>query len=200
MAQLGPDPDRERRAAGRECGACSLCCTLLRVEPLEKPAGRDCLHQCGEAGCAIYSERPEICRRYACLWLQGGLEDDERPDRTGGVVDLETTGVGVRLGIREAREGAFDASPRLQAIAERYRSEMPVRITDADDVMDPDRPFRVLLADGVEHHVAGERLEVYRGGRLVESRRQPWAERLARRVSIAWRRRQLRRSGLDRVR
>jgi hypothetical protein len=195
MAELGRDPERERRAASRACGSCSLCCTILRVDELAKPAGRDCIHQRGTQGCAIHATRPTICRSYRCLWLQGGLEDDERPDRTGGIVDLETTGVGLRLAIRESRRGIFDESPALQTIAERYRGSMPVRITDAEDVMDPDRPFRVLLAGGIEQRVAGERIDVYRDGVLVESRRLPWLERTARRVGNAWRAMRVRRSG-----
>lgn len=193
MANLAPDPDRERRAAARSCGSCSHCCTVLRVDPLAKPAGVDCVHQCGERGCGIYATRPPICRDYRCLWLQGGLRDDERPDRTGGIVDLESVGIGVRLGIREVRRGAFDASPALQAIAARYRDQMPVRISDAEDVMNPDRPFRVLLADGVEHRVTGDRIDVHRDGVLIERRRLPWAERLARRVANTWRNHWLRR-------
>jgi hypothetical protein len=94
--------------------------------------------------------------------------------------------VGLRLAIREARPGAFDASPALQAIAARHRDSMPVRITDTGDVLDSDRPFRVLLAGGVEQRVAGERIEVLHDGVLVESRRLPWVERVARKVAIAF--------------
>lgn len=190
MANLGRGPDseeRELRAASRSCGTCSLCCTVLRVDELGKRAGDDCLHQRGENGCGIYESRPAICRSYQCLWRQGGLEDDERPDATGGIVDLETVGVGLRLAIRVERRGRFERSPKLQAIAERYRSEMAVRITDAEDVMNPDRPFQVLLSEGVMHHVEGERIDVYRDGVRVEQIVLPWAERWARRLSIWWR-------------
>ena len=179
--------ERQLRAASRSCGTCSLCCTVLRVDELDKRAGDDCLHQRGENGCGIYESRPAICRSYQCLWRQGGLEDDERPDATGGIVDLETVGVGLRLAIRVERRGCFERSPKLQAIAERYRSEMPVRITDAEDVMNPDRPFQVLLSEGVMHHVEGERIDVYRDGVRVEQIVLPWAERCARRLSIWWR-------------
>lgn len=187
MAELGNDPERDRRAASRTCGTCSLCCTVLRVDELAKPAGRDCVHQRGPDGCAIHATRPSICRAYRCLWLQGGLEDDERPDAIGGVVDLESTGIGLRLAIREARPGIFDASPALQAIAARYRGSMPVRITDTGDVTDPDRPLRVLLADGVEQRIRGVLVETYRDGRLLEARGMPWLERVVRRLSNAWR-------------
>ena len=192
MAELSQDPERVRRAANRSCGTCSHCCTVLRVDELAKPAGRDCIHQRGERGCSIHATRPPVCRGYRCLWLQGGLEDDERPDRTGGIVDLESTGIGVQLSIREVRRGAFDESPALQSIAERYRNEMPVRISDAEDVMNPDRPFRVLLPDGEEQRVSGDRIEVYRDGQLAEERVLPWAERIGRRVSLWWRSRKLR--------
>lgn len=195
MATLSRDPERERRASERSCGSCSHCCHVLRVDELSKPAGRDCMHQRAPGGCGIHPSRPAICRAYHCLWLQGGLEDDERPDATGGVVDLESRGTDVVLAIREVRPGAFDASPALRAIAERYREQMPVRILDTDDLMNPDRPFRVLLAGGEEHRVAGDWTEVYRHGAFVERRRLGWAERWARRIDIAWRARRLRRAG-----
>jgi Fe-S-cluster containining protein len=190
MANLSRGPDseeRERREAARSCGTCSLCCTVLRVDELSKRAGEDCMHQRGEKGCGIYESRPAICRSYRCLWRQGGLEDDERPNATGGIVDLETVGVGLRLGIRVEKRGDFERSPKLDAIARRYRNEMPVRITDAEDVMNPDRPFQVLLPEGVLHRVEGKRIDVYRDDVLIDQIVLPWAERWFRRVSIWWR-------------
>jgi len=203
MARLSEGPgseERRSRAAERECGSCSLCCTVLRVDELDKAAGRDCPHQRGEHGCGIYAKRPQICRGYECLWRQGGLEDDERPDVTGGIVDLETVGVGLRLSIRVEGRGDFEKSQPLQAIAERYRNEMPVRVSDAEDVMNPDRPFRVLMPAGVMHHVEGERIDVYQDGVHVERSVLPWAERWARRLSIAWRNHGLHRSSIRRRR
>jgi hypothetical protein len=187
---------------------------VLRVDELQKPAGKNCRHQLGVrvgdpdqvetgkgsqpnsigrigGGCGIYHDRPQICRAYQCLWRQGGLEDDERPDETGGIVDLETIGIGLRLGIRMRSIEAFDDSPKLQAIAERYRSEMSIRITDSRDVRNPDRPFRVLLPEGIEHRVFGEKIEVYRDGVQVEEKSLPWAERFGRKIMIWWRRRNL---------
>ena len=216
MANLTSNSEREERAAARSCGPCSLCCSVLRVDDLEKPAGEDCRHQLGvpagdpddvatatrdagplhkpglvAGGCGIYHDRPPICRAYQCLWRQGGLEDDERPDQTGGIVDLETIGIGLRLGIRMRSIEAFDDSPKLQAIAARYRSEMSIRITDSRDVANPDRPFRVLLPEGIEHRVLGERIEVYQDGVQTEEKNLPWAERIGRRFMIWWRRRTL---------
>ena len=180
--------------AERQCGACSLCCTVLRVEELSKLGGVPCMHQRPEGGCSIHARRPQICRAYRCAWLRGLFEEHDRPDRLGAVLDFANRGGQLVLEIREARAGRFDASPRLQEIAERQRESHPVRILDADDVLDPDRPFRVLLSGGEEQRVAGERIEVHRPGRPVEVRRLPWVERLARRTTLRLRANRLRRA------
>jgi hypothetical protein len=50
------------------CGDCDLCCRLLAIEALAKPAGPLCVHF--EHGCSIYPERPDACRGFRCLWLK----------------------------------------------------------------------------------------------------------------------------------
>jgi hypothetical protein len=167
---------------------------VLRVDELGKLAGTPCPKlRAGGHGCSIYEGRPRICRAYRCLWLRGGLRDEDRPDRLGAVLDVVARGTTLRLEIRQAERGRFDRSPRLQQIAARHRELMPVRITDVEDVLDPDRPFRVLLAGGVEQRVAGEQVTLWRDGRPVETQRLWWLERLARRVDLWLRQRQLRR-------
>jgi Fe-S-cluster containining protein len=160
---------------------------VLRVDELSKLGGVSCIHQDLKGpGCKIHDRRPGICRAYRCLWLKGGLAEEERPDRLRALLDVAADGPNIRLEIREAEVGAFEGSPRLQAIAERYRLTMPVRITDVADVMDEDRPYRLLMPDGEEHHVCGEWTETYRAGELVERRRLFWLERLVRRL-VLWR-------------
>ena len=172
---------------GRVCGACSLCCTLLRVDELGKPGGTHCIHQSSNgSGCGIHATRPPICRAYRCLWLQGSLDEEDRPDRLGAVLDLRPVGEALRLEIVLAEPGGFDASPRLRAIAESYRGSLPVRITDLAAPLDPDAPFRVLLPGGEEQRVAGERVTLLREGRVVAERRLPWLERRVRRLLLAW--------------
>ena len=173
----------------RSCGDCSLCCQVLRVDELAKLGGVPCIHQdVGAKGCSIHPSRPKICRAYRFLWLSGGLAEPDRPDRLGAVLDVVAQGPVVRLEIRESRPGLFDASPRLAAIAEEFRSSMPVRITDVGDVLDPDRPYRLLLPEGEEHRVAGDWTEVHKPGRPLERRRLPWLERTVRRLVLRLRR------------
>jgi hypothetical protein len=121
---------------------------VLRVDELRKLGGTPCVHQRAGGGCGIHPQRPGICRAYRCLWLGGGLRDDDRPDALGAVLDVVSRGASVWLEIREAQPGAFERSARLREIAHEYRASMPVRIGDSADVLDPERRFRVLLPNG----------------------------------------------------
>ena len=156
---------KESRQTQRTCGECSLCCTVLRVDELGKLGGIACVHQdVAGAGCSIHPQRPGICRAYRCLWLSGGLEIADRPDRLGAVLDVVAQGPVVRLEIRESKPGSFDGSERLASIAEQYRKSMPVRITDVGDVMNSSRSYRLLLPGGEEHRIRGDWTEIHRPG------------------------------------
>jgi hypothetical protein len=164
---------------------------LLRVDELGKLGGTPCSHQRighPDGGCGIHERRPRICRGYRCLWLAGSLEEGDRPDRLGAVLSLSTEGETPTLFVHEAQRGAFDASPRLQELAEHWRQSLRVRVSDSEDVLESDRPYRVLLAGGEEHRVAGDRVDVYRDGTRVESRRLPLLDRSLRRAALALRR------------
>jgi len=64
---------------GRECGTCSVCCSVLAVPELDKSGYEVCRHLCA-SGCAIYPDRPESCRSFTCEWLRGSLEVDGTVD------------------------------------------------------------------------------------------------------------------------
>jgi hypothetical protein len=82
-----------------DCGSCTACCTIMRVEmePEAKPPGVRCQHLCG-AGCAIYQARPEPCRVWSCVWLLSQERADVRlpsamrPDRSGVVLEVNSQG------------------------------------------------------------------------------------------------------------
>lgn len=138
----------------------------------------------------MHARRPEVCRAYRCAWLGGAFEAGDRPDLLGAVLDLVPRAGIVHLVVRQAEEGALEASPRLRAIVGRMRESMPVEVRDVEDVLDPDRPYRVLYAGGEEQRVEGETVRIFRGGREVARQRAPWLERKLRRVGQrvqAWR-------------
>jgi hypothetical protein len=53
----------------RQCGDCTLCCKVMAIEVLNKPAGNWCSHCKPGRGCLAYETRPTECRNFDCLWL-----------------------------------------------------------------------------------------------------------------------------------
>jgi hypothetical protein len=165
------------------------------VDELKKRGGTPCraLRAApAPPGCRIHATRPAICRAYACLWLSGGLDPEDRPDRLGAVLDVATEGSVTRLRVHEAWSGAYAGSPRLREIVARYRESMPVRISDVSRAGDPAAPVRELGPGGAELRIEGDWVVRLDGERETERRRLPWLERGLRRVALAWRARRLR--------
>lgn len=74
----------------RVCGDCTLCCTLLPVEPLKKKAGERCINQRG-LGCKIHDKEgfPTECRLWNCRWLVDRTTTKLlRPDISHYVIDI----------------------------------------------------------------------------------------------------------------
>ncbi len=72
---------------GKACGACNMCCKVLDIEELHKPAGPLCPNCVAGSGCAIYNSRPDVCRDYVCLWKsERALSPQLRPDRVGTIL------------------------------------------------------------------------------------------------------------------
>jgi Fe-S-cluster containining protein len=63
--------NRREGDSDRQCGSCSQCCRLLRIEALSKPPGRWCKHcSPGHNACAIYEVRPDECAEFLCAWRE----------------------------------------------------------------------------------------------------------------------------------
>jgi uncharacterized protein len=72
---------------GKACGTCSMCCKILEIEELKKPAGPYCPNCKVGEGCGIYHSRPDVCRDYECLWkTDRTLSPQLRPDRSGTIL------------------------------------------------------------------------------------------------------------------
>jgi hypothetical protein len=112
---------------GRECGACTVCCDVLKVDTpdLQKPAGTRCIHL-GEKGCGIHAVRPEICRTWFCGWRRvEALPDAARPDLSGLLVSLDF--------VREPRNCFEGVSIVVRSLAGRaaFESEAAAGLIDA---------------------------------------------------------------------
>jgi uncharacterized protein len=79
---------------GKACGTCSMCCKVLEIEELRKPAGPACKNCIVGGGCRIYEARPNVCREFECVWKgDRGMSLQLRPDRVGTILieDEDTT-------------------------------------------------------------------------------------------------------------
>ena len=80
---------------GRDCGGCTVCCTLPTIDKpdVQKQSGATCTH-CTATGCGIYETRYAVCRGYYCAWRTVDIfGDDWRPDRSGVMPYVETEGI-----------------------------------------------------------------------------------------------------------
>ncbi len=74
-------------APGKACGPCTMCCSALEIAELKKPAGPLCVNCRLGGGCAIYSDRPQVCRDFECEWLtRRDLARRFRPDLVGVIL------------------------------------------------------------------------------------------------------------------
>lgn len=111
----------------RECGGCTLCCTLLAVEAIGKDEQTRCDHEC-EQGCAIYSTRPEPCKAFRCYWHLGILPIELRPDKVGAFVSQFHGRV---LAVWERESGAAIKGDLQPWLRKRVRQE-PVYVRSPD--------------------------------------------------------------------
>jgi hypothetical protein len=81
----------------RACGDCTLCCKVMAIEKLSKPAGRWCRHCKPDRGCQIYGHRPSECRDFNCLWLiDQRFGPHWRPNKSKLVLTVSEDGIEVR--------------------------------------------------------------------------------------------------------
>jgi hypothetical protein len=75
----------------RTCGECTACCVVHAIVATGSAPYRDCCYSTGTS-CAIYATRPAECRGYYCGWRLGFGTDQDRPDRGGMVLDVQSDG------------------------------------------------------------------------------------------------------------
>ena len=70
----------------RQCSDCTLCCKILGVADLKKPAREYCPHCEINHGCKIYESRPKECVDFRCAWLLGSIPEELKPSKTGVMI------------------------------------------------------------------------------------------------------------------
>jgi hypothetical protein len=98
---------------------------VFPLPAIDKPADQWCRHL-GPAGCTVHDfGQPEVCRQYACYWLEHeGLPEESRPDLVGMVVtECGTVKVGGRelsILVINLLKPDSDRSPAAQAMIEDF--------------------------------------------------------------------------------
>ena len=69
----------------RSCKDCTLCCELLGINEIDKPAFSKCWNQT-RTGCSVYADRPPSCRQFDCAWRRGDVPKHLKPNKTGAVI------------------------------------------------------------------------------------------------------------------
>ncbi|CAN7528985.1 hypothetical protein LJR219_003732 [Phenylobacterium sp. LjRoot219] len=76
----------------RRCNGCDLCCSIMGVRELQKPAFTPCAKLAGAgAGCSVWGEHPASCKSFACLWRGSDdlLPPELFPPDCGFLVELD---------------------------------------------------------------------------------------------------------------
>ena len=151
----------------RSCGDCTLCCKIMAVEALAKPAGRWCRHCKPGRGCLIYDTRPNECRNYSCLWrTDRWFGEHWKPSRSKLVLTLSEDGIEIRCdpGFPDAwRKEPFHGEIRtLAASGEAHDVTVLVIIGGRMILVSSDREFDLGVV-GPDQRIVRE----YVGGRLV---------------------------------
>ena len=81
----------------RTCDDCNECCFVLGVRELEKvpfcECKRDAKHYKGlrHIGCGRYEDRPDSCKAFSCMWLEGLGAPEWKPSKIGVVFEAVVT-------------------------------------------------------------------------------------------------------------
>jgi hypothetical protein len=132
--------------AKRECGDCTLCCKVMAIEQLAKPAGSWCPHCNPRRGCLTYATRPAECQTFSCLWLvDNRLDPHWKPSKSRFVLTTSEDGIEIRCdpGFPDAwRKEPYRSEIREWAVSGEAHDVTVVVMTGQKMILvTPDREF-----------------------------------------------------------
>ena len=104
--------DSSPAVPGRACNACTMCCRVLDVAELAKPAGTECPHCIKAGGCGIYADRPSACGEFYCGYLALPFVNERWfPDTCGMMIFPDADQKRLAVHVDPARPDAWQAEP-----------------------------------------------------------------------------------------
>jgi hypothetical protein len=112
----------------RSCGTCNLCCKIVAVDDLNKPAHQWCVHAVPRKGCAIYGSHPVVCQTWKCGWqTMPQLDASWKPERCGFILRSEVEGLLFIVDVDPAKPDAWRREPFYRTIKHWARESDPKR-------------------------------------------------------------------------
>jgi hypothetical protein len=119
---------------GRACGSCSMCCKVVSIAELAKPAGQWCGHCRPGRGCGIHASRPVVCRSFYCEWIVArGLGPEWKPDKAKFLLFKTNQGRRLTAHVDPGQANAWRRSPyyeNLKAWACEAAEQSPMHLID----------------------------------------------------------------------
>jgi hypothetical protein len=148
------EPEPSQLVPGRNCGTCSLCCKVLAVPELNKPAGQWCIHAVPGSGCSYHAERPQGCRRFFCSWrLDPNLGPEWKPEVSRFVLSADPDRRALVVMVDPGMPLAWKREPyyaRLKQLSEasfRQGQKVLVNLRGNITVLLPDREVPIGVVD-----------------------------------------------------
>ena len=155
------------------CGPCGMCCKLMAIPTLRKPAHAWCPKFVRGKGCGIYDTRPHECAEFMCVYLLADdLPEAWRPDKAKFVVWSGREARRLIVEVDPANPMAWKREPyyaQLRAWADRNVPE-PLEVT----VRIGERVI-VLFPEGEIDLGAAQPRPIESGYELRDGRRTPYA-------------------------
>jgi hypothetical protein len=152
--RINAETQSSNGVAGRVCGECTACCTVMGVAELNKANYQPCSHNCGR--CGIYDSRPNTCRTWCCGWLLGRIEGDgrRRPDQLGLLFNQETLAGKTVTVAYEVWPGAGKQA-NIKYLLRKMSQTEPIVLrehaTRKCDVITPDRRKREAMRQSIQN-------------------------------------------------
>ena len=125
-----------RLVPDRECGTCTLCCKVVGVLEIAKPAGVWCPHcKGGGKRCTIYDTRFASCRAFYCQWMiEKSLGPEWKPEHAKFVLVKSDDGHRLSACVDPGYPSAWRRSPYYENLklwaAEGIRRSPDIHLVD----------------------------------------------------------------------
>jgi len=132
----------------RDCGGCTVCCTVSRVPEFNKLENQDCVHQIEGKGCGIHTKRPMVCKKYFCEWAKGNAPEDFKPDKVGVMLERVTDDI-----------MSFLIPPNRKTNWYNQKTEDYAQLLKSQGISVVTNTGKVLLAEGHDTEYVWEQIE-----------------------------------------